>query len=84
MVSPVSLARRSWGRRTFQVYAAIWILFDCLQIVFFVVLIAKLDDISVGIESRRIALEYGSVVACVLDALRGVNLRQMRRGRARR
>jgi hypothetical protein len=61
-------AKRS--SRTFQTHVGVWILLDGRQVVF-VVLIADLHNVAIGVVSRRVALEDVPAVAGMLDSLDG-------------
>ena len=51
-------------------YIPVRVLLDCLQVVFFVILVVELNNVAVGIESRRVSLQDGSFVSGVDDLLR--------------
>lgn len=55
-------------------YVSVWILLDGLQIIFVLVFVFVLDNVTVGVESRGVALQDESSVASMLDALQRVRL----------
>jgi hypothetical protein len=51
-------------------YVSIWIFLYRLHVIFVFVFIVNFDNVTIGVISRRVALQNISVVAGVLDALR--------------
>lgn len=58
---------------TFEPYVCVGVLLDGLQVVFFVILIVELNNVTVRIESRRIALQDSSGISSVHDLLQKIS-----------
>lgn len=62
----------SFRSHTFQLYVGVRVLLHGRQVGLVLVLVAGLYNVAVGVESRRIALQYVSMIASVFDALNDV------------